>query len=53
MSAEIEGELLLELLVLELKSSEQRNPESGEDLEAVGNNMDFEDSSDVPWRVER
>jgi len=35
------GELLLELLGLELKFSEQRNPQSREDLEEVGNNMNF------------
>jgi len=32
---------LLELLGLELKSSEREEPQSGEDLEEVGNNMDF------------
>ena len=38
---EIEGELLLELLGSKMKSSEWRKPWSGEDLEEVGNNMDF------------
>jgi len=38
---DIEGELLLELLDSELKSSEWRKPQSGEDLEEVENNIDF------------
>ena len=41
LSAEIKDELLLELLGSELKSSEQRKLQSGEDLEEVGNSMDF------------
>ena len=45
---EIKGELFLELLGLELKSSEQMNPQRGEDLEEVGNNMDFKGEIDVP-----
>ena len=39
--AEIESGLLLELLGLELKSSEQRKPQSGEDFEKVGYSIDF------------
>ena len=42
LSAEIKNELLLELLGSELKSSERRELQSGEDLEEVGNSMDFE-----------
>ena len=38
----IEGERLLELLGSELKSSEQRNPGSREDLKEVENCIDFE-----------
>jgi len=33
--------MLLELLSLELKSSERRRPQNGEDLEDIGNSMDF------------
>ena len=35
------NDLLLELLGSELKSSEWSKPQSREDLEEVGNNMDF------------
>ena len=41
MSAEIEGELLLELLGSELKSLERMKPQSRKDLEEVGNSTDF------------
>jgi len=50
-SAKIEGELLLELLCSELRSSEQNNPQRGEDLEVA--TWTSEESSDVPRRVER
>jgi len=38
----IGGNMLIELFDLELKSSKQREPQSGEDLEEVGYSMDFE-----------
>jgi len=38
---EIESELLLKLLGSEMKSSEQKKSKSEEDLEEVGNVMDF------------
>ena len=41
LSVEIRGDLLLELLCSELKSSERRELRSREDLEEVGYNMDF------------
>ena len=41
MSMEIRGNLLLELLGSELKTSEWREPQSGEDLEEVGYSMEF------------
>jgi len=37
-----EGEPLLKLLGSEWKSSERRKPQSGEDLEEIRNNMNFE-----------
>ena len=39
---EIRDDLLLEPLVSELKSSERMKPQSGEDIEEVGNSMVFE-----------
>ena len=39
---EIRGDPLLELHDLELKSSDWREPQSGEDLEKVGYSIDFE-----------
>ena len=41
MLAKIRGDLLLELLGLELRSSERREFRSGEDLEEVRYNIDF------------
>ena len=41
LSAEVRGDLLLELLGSELKSLEWKKPWSGEGLEEVGYNMDF------------
>ena len=52
-SAEIEGELLLELLGSELMSSEREKPWNGEDLEDARNNMVFEENSDFLQRVKR
>ena len=50
---EIKGNLLLELLASELKSSELRELRSREGLEEVGYIMDFEGVFDVSRRVER
>ena len=41
LSTWIRGDLLLELLGLKLKSSERRKPQSGEDAEEIGYDMDF------------
>jgi len=41
LSAEIGGDLLLELLGSELKAMERREPQSEEDLEEVEYSMDF------------
>ena len=50
---EIKGDMLVDVLGSELKSSERREPRSGEDLEEVGYNMDFGGGSDVSRRVEK
>jgi len=52
-SAEIRGDVLLELLALGLKSSEWNEPRSGKDLEEVGYNIDFRGVSDASQRVGR
>ena len=53
MSPEIRGDLLMEMLGLELKSSERREPRNGDDFEEVGYSTDFGESSNVSRRVRR